>query len=131
MTLKMESVIFIVISKTILFTRERTADISQCHHWSPCAMTSEDGRSVEIPNWWRVTAQIWMLVLIGCCHQKHYPDLGSGASSIWNFYTCFSDVTSQKNKVVVLQKSVGFLLKLTKSFFFTNWHGVLIFKPIE
>ena len=30
-------------------------------------------------------------------HQKHYPDLGSDTSSVWNFCTHFSDVISQGN----------------------------------
>ena len=25
-------------------------------------------------------------------NQKHYPDLGSDASSVWNFWACFSDI---------------------------------------
>ena len=39
------------------------------------------GTSVEIPYWWRVTYQIWVLLLIvkanfprGTTNQKHYPD---------------------------------------------------------
>ena len=31
-------------------------------------------------------------------YQKHYPDLGSDASSVWNFCTFFSDVISQGNQ---------------------------------
>ena len=34
-------------------------DISQRHHWFPREMTS------EIPYWWRVTCQIWVVFLIG------------------------------------------------------------------
>ena len=30
-------------------------------------------------------------------NQKHYPDLRSDASSVWNFCACFSDVVSQEN----------------------------------
>ena len=46
------------------------------------------GTSVEIPYWWRVTTQIWVLMLlIGwsnfSTNQKHYPDLGSDVSSVW------------------------------------------------
>ena len=44
----------------------------------------------EIPYWWRVTTQIWVVLLIGraawefdSANQKHYPDLGSDASSVW------------------------------------------------
>ena len=31
-------------------------------------------------------------------NQKHYPDLGSDASSVWNFCTCFLDLISQGNQ---------------------------------
>ena len=58
--------------------------------------------SAEIPYWWRVTSQIWVELLIGrarrkfiSTNQKHYPDLGSNASSVWNFCTRFSDVISR------------------------------------
>ena len=55
--------------------------------------------SAEIPYWWRVTAQIWAVLLIGwskfSTNQKHYPDLGSEASSVWNFWARFSDVFSR------------------------------------
>ena len=51
--------------------------------------------SAEIPYWWRVTTQIWLVVPGGkfdSANQKHYPDLGSDASSVWNFCVRFSDV---------------------------------------
>ena len=31
-------------------------------------------------------------------NQKHYADLGSDASSVWNFCTCFLDLISQGNQ---------------------------------
>ena len=43
----------------------------------------------------------WLVMLHGKfapTNQKHYPDLGSDASSIWNFCTCFLDVISQGNQ---------------------------------
>ena len=51
--------------------------------------------SVEFPYWWRVTTQIWVVLLIGCAstNQKHYPDLLSDTPSVWNFCACSSDVT--------------------------------------
>ena len=30
-------------------------------------------------------------------NQKHYSDLGSDVSSVWNFCACFSDVISGRN----------------------------------
>ena len=43
-------------------------------------------KSPEIPYWWR-----------GTTNQKRYPDLGTDASSVWNFCTRFSDVISRRN----------------------------------
>ena len=58
--------------------------------------------SVEIPYWWRVTTQIQVLLLIGLSmnlsSQKHYPDLGSEVSSVWNFCARLSDVISWGNQ---------------------------------
>ena len=64
----------------------------------------------EIPYWWRVTTQIWVVLsvvlLIGCaareiCNQKHYPDLGSNVSSEWNFCARSSDVNLRETSSVV------------------------------
>ena len=33
-------------------------------------------------------------------NEKHYPDLGSDASSVWNFCSCSSDVISRGNKTI-------------------------------
>ena len=56
----------------------------------------------EIPFWWRVSIQIWVVLLIGgefaSSNQKHYPDLEGDTSSLWNFCACFSDVISRVNK---------------------------------
>ena len=32
------------------------------------------------------------------CNQKHYPDLGSDTSSVWNFCTHFSDIILRRNQ---------------------------------
>ena len=52
---------------------------------------------VESPR--RDTALIWVMLLTGwsklSANQKHYPDLGSVASSVWNFCPRFSDVISR------------------------------------
>ena len=55
----------------------------------------------EIPYWWRVTTQIWVMLLTGwsknfprcTTNQKHYPDLGSDASSVWNFGARFEEAS--------------------------------------
>ena len=80
---------------------ENTADISQLHRWFPREMTSENScekggiNSILMTS----TTQIWVVLFIGwsksSTNQKHYLDLGSDASSVWNFCTCFSDVISQ------------------------------------
>ena len=70
--------------------------------------------SAEIPYWWRVITQIWLVLLIGwnkyfprsTTNEKHYPDLGSDASPAWNFYARFSDVP------VVASPNVGCFLTL-------------------
>ena len=52
--------------------------------------------TAEIPYLWRVTSHIWVVLLIGwksaSSNQKHYPDLGSETSSVWNFCVRSSDV---------------------------------------
>ena len=54
------------------------------------------------PYWWRFTTQVWAVLLIGwskfSTNQKHYPDLGSDTSSVWDFYARFSDVISRGNQ---------------------------------
>ena len=43
----------------------------------------------------------WLVVLRGkyaATNQKHYPDLGSDTSSVWNFFACSSDVISRGNQ---------------------------------
>ena len=52
--------------------------------------------------------------LVGPCgkfastNQKHYPDLGKDASSVWNFCTRFSDVISRGNRLWRLDVSSVF-----------------------
>ena len=80
---------------------ENTTDISRLHHCFPVkwrlrtAVRKEDINSILMTS----TTRIWVVLLIGwsksSTNQKHYLDLGSDASSVWNFCTCFSDVISQ------------------------------------
>ena len=90
-----------------------------------------------IPYWWRVTIQIWVVLLIGwkfvSSSQKHYPDLNSDTSSVWNFYARFTDIISRGNPPVASQ-NVGCLLTLgkvvDKNFFrHTENQAVIIFGP--
>ena len=60
--------------------------------------------SAEISYWWRVTTQIWKVLLIGWSKfpyetndQKFYSDLESERSLAWNFCARPSDVISQGN----------------------------------
>ena len=70
------------------------------HQWFPAKCIWET--TAEIPLLWRVTIQIWVVLLIGwkfaSSNQKHYPDLEGDTSSWWNFCACFSDVISRENK---------------------------------
>ena len=52
-----------------------------------------------------VTTQIWVILLIGpavrkfpSTNQKHYAELGSDTSSVWNFCACFSAFISWGNQ---------------------------------
>ena len=66
--------------------------------------------------WFFVTIQILEVLLIGeskfLTNQKCYPDLGSDASSVWDFCARFSDVTSRKP--VVTSRNVGSLFLRAK-----------------
>ena len=80
--------------------------------------------SAEIPYWWRVTTQIWVVKpliesttrQICLTNQTHDPDPGSDTSSVWNFCTRLSDVTiGVANVSCFLRLSKGFLAKRTTS----------------
>ena len=45
-------------------------------------------------------------------NQKHYPDLGSDASSVWNLCAHFSDVIWQGNQYMVVLPNVSCFLRL-------------------
>ena len=55
--------------------------------------------SAEIPYWWRVTTQSWVVLLIGWSkfsdNRMQNPDMVSVASSVWNFCPHFWGVISQ------------------------------------
>ena len=81
---------------------KRTADIWQPRHWFPREMTSEkqaqnfhtDDASLPRSGYcfWLVEANFPR----GTTSQKHYPDLGSDTSSVWNFCARFSDVIARE-----------------------------------
>ena len=76
----------------------------QLTNWFPHQMTSEkwvqkfhtDDASLLRPG------QCFLLVMphekFDSTNQKHYPDLGSDASSVWNFCAHFSDIIWQGNQ---------------------------------
>ena len=74
------------------------------------------GRSTKnsIPR--RATSLIRRVVLLigwkfASTNQKHYPDLGSDTSSVWNFCARFPDFISQGNKWWRHEMSAAFKLK--------------------
>ena len=44
-------------------------------------------------------------------NQKQHPDLGSDASSVWNFYSRFSDRRHFAWKTAIASHNVGFFLR--------------------
>ena len=62
------------------------------------------GTKSKIPYLWRLTTQVWVLLLISwaaklaLASQVHYPDLTSNTSSVWNFCFCYSNVISLGNQ---------------------------------
>ena len=91
---------------------EKTAHISRRHHWETNA---------EIPYWWRVTIQIWVVLLIGWRklptrhdqnqNQKHYQNLGNDALSVCNSCARFSDVIFRETSRTVAKCKLCFLKK--------------------
>ena len=75
---------------TYLLTQVRIHRYENSRHFPTAPLVSPRNEvwetSTKIPYWWRVTAQIWIALLIGwkfaSSNQKHQPDLGSDASSV-------------------------------------------------
>ena len=100
--------------------------------------------NVEISYWWRVTTQIWVVLLIGWhkfpTSQKHYPILGSDTSSVWNFYVRFLAFISRGNhdgaaKCRLVSQALTFQgepnqTKLTL-FREDGWHLTVTQKPVS
>ena len=71
--------------------------------------------SGEIPYWWRVTIQIWVVLLIGWSKFPMRFGQSEATSSVWNFCAHFSDVIHRQP--VVVSQSVSCFLRLL------NWHA--------
>ena len=97
---------------------KKAAKIWGRHHWFLRKMTfGNDCRNFILATSC-VTTQIWVVLLIAIfprqtTNQKHYPDLGIGTSSAWNFCSHFSDVISQGNQWWCWKKSAVFSGYLT------------------
>ena len=52
----------------------------------------------NFPYWWRVTIQIWVVLLIGWSKFPMWFGQSEATSSVWNFCAHFSDVISQGNQ---------------------------------
>ena len=82
---------------------EKAAKIWGRHHWFLRKMTFGNDCRNFILVMLCVTTQIWVVLLIAIfprhtTNQKHYPELGIGTSTVWNFCSHFSDVISQRNQ---------------------------------
>ena len=108
---------------------EKTANIWRCYHWFPLQMTFEkqaqkfhtDDASLPRSGWC-----FWLVVPGGkfdSANERHYPDLVSDTSSVWNFCARFSNVIWRGNqwwchqmsftgKPVVATWNVGCFLRL-------------------
>ena len=83
---------------------EKTANIWRCFHWFPLQMTFEkwaqkfhtDEASLSRSGW------CFRLVVLGgkfdSASERHYPDLVSDTSSVWNFCAHFSNVIWRGNQ---------------------------------
>ena len=75
---------------------QKTANISRCLHWFPCKMTSEKQVQkfhTDLPCHYPDLSSVSDWLKIASSNQKR-----SGASSVWSFCTCFSDIISWENR---------------------------------
>ena len=78
------------------------------------------GYNAEIPYWWRVTIQIWAVLLIGWSKfpsrhdqsEKNYPDVGSDTSSVSDGISPLAPPTSFRGKTKGSQTSPALTLKI-------------------
>ena len=86
---------------------EKTANLLRCHHWSGLVSPQNDvwEMSAEIPYWWRVTTQIWVVTR----HQYGISTVVSQTSfcgetvvGFWNV-GCFLRLSSNQKSGQMLQ----------------------------
>ena len=89
---------------TFPFYPEKTADIWRRYHWFPRQMTSEKRAQkfhTDDASLLSSGQCFWLVVPRGkviSTNKKHYPDVGSDASSVRNFYSRFSEVIWRGNQ---------------------------------
>ena len=93
---------------------KKAAKIWGRQHWFLRKMTFENDCRNFILATSCVTTQIWVVLLIAIfpslmTNQKHYPELGIGTSTVWNFCSHFSDVILQGNQRWCWKMSAVFL----------------------
>ena len=88
--------------------QSRTGDIFETPATTGSSPKDVCGTSAEIPYWWRVTAQIWIVLLIGWSKfsTPRDQDLGGDTSSVSNPQTLFT------RKSVMASPSVSCFLRL-------------------
>ena len=83
---------------------EKTADVWRRYWWFPRQMTCEKQaqkfhtEGMSLPRSWYCFLLVVPHGKFDSANQKHYPDLGSDASSVWNLCARFSDVIWQGNQ---------------------------------
>ena len=70
---------------------------------------------VSLPRSWYCFLLVVPHGKFDSANQKHYPDLGSDASSVWNLCALFSDVIWQGNQYMVVLPNVSCFLRLPLS----------------
>ena len=100
---------------------ENTADVWRRYWWFPRQMTCEKQtqkfhtEDVSLPRSWYCFLLVVPHGKFDSANQKHYPDLGSDASSVWNLCALFSDVLWQGNQYMVVLPNVSCFLRLPLS----------------
>ena len=100
---------------------EKTADVWRRYWWFPRQMTCEKQvqkfhtEDVSLPRSWYCFLLVVPHGKFDSANQKHYPDLGSDASSVWNLCALFSDVIWQGNQYMVVLPNVSCFLRLPLS----------------